>query len=60
MEQGQVWNLSDSNIQIGIVGKTLVHYKHLKGGTKRGKNLLIAIRTLEKYLEEQRAILQGK
>ena len=56
-ESGQVWQLEDSNLQIGLVGKTLVHYKHYKGNTKRAPISLAGKKVLEKYLKEKKAIL---
>ena len=57
MEEGQVWEMKDSNLRIGIVGKRLVHYKHFKQGTKRANHSLISIPVLEKYLQEHQALL---
>jgi len=57
LQSGQVWELADSNLQIGLVGKTLVHYKHYKGKTKRAPISLAAKYVLEKYLKENKAIL---
>jgi hypothetical protein len=56
-ESGQIWQLEDSNLQIGLVGKTLVHYKHYKGNTKRAPISLAGKTVLEKYLREKKAIL---
>jgi hypothetical protein len=60
LTQGQIWALTDSNLQIGMVGKTLVHYKHFKGQAKRANNSLTSIRVLKKYLEDNKAVLQAK
>ncbi len=49
--------MGDSNLQIDLVGKRLVHYKHYKGGTKRSPISLAGIDVLEKYLKENKAIL---
>jgi hypothetical protein len=56
-ESGQIWQLEDSNLQIGLVGKTLVHYKHYKGNTKRAPISLAGKTVLEKYLREKKAVL---
>jgi hypothetical protein len=56
-QTGQVWELSDSNLHIGTVGKTLVHYKHYKGGLKRAPISLAAKTVLEKYLKQNKAVL---
>lgn len=29
--KGQVWQLADHKLEIGLVGRTLVHLKHYKG-----------------------------
>ena len=56
-QSGQIWRLEDSNLQIGLVGKTLVHYKHYKGNTKRAPISLAGKTVLEKYLREKKAVL---
>jgi hypothetical protein len=56
-QSGQVWELADSSLQIGLVGKTLVHYKHYKGKTKRAPISLAGIKVLEKYLKVNKATL---
>ena len=56
-ETGQVWQLADSKLEIGLVGKTLVHYKHFKGDTKRAPISLSGKTVLEKYLKENKAVL---
>lgn len=57
LRSGQVWELQDSNLLIGLIGKTLVHYKHYKGKTKRAPISLTGIKVLEEYLKENKAIL---
>jgi hypothetical protein len=52
---GQVWRWNDSRVQIGLVGKTLVHYKHYKGGNKRPPILLSNKGVLERFLRENDA-----
>ena len=56
-QTGQVWALADSSVQIGLVGKTLVHYKHYKIKQPRVPTSLINKVKLEKFLKENRAIL---
>lgn len=55
---GQIWEMEDSRVQIGLVGKMLVHYRHFKG-TKpiRVPTSLAGIGHLEKYLRKNKAIL---
>ncbi|MEO7297812.1 MAG: hypothetical protein ABI042_04470, partial [Verrucomicrobiota bacterium] len=57
LQTGQVWELEGSNVHIGLIGKTLVHYKHFKGDTKRAPISLSGKTTLEKYLKEHKATL---
>jgi hypothetical protein len=57
LQQGQKWELTESNIQIGMVGKRLVHYKHFKGGLKRAPVSIASIAVLENYLQTNKAIL---
>jgi hypothetical protein len=54
---GQVWELPDSRLHIGLVGKTLVHYKQYQGQTKRAPVSLANKVVLEKYLIAQKAVL---
>lgn len=54
---GQIWQMEGSNLQIGLVGKTLVHYKHYKGQTKRSPISLSGKQALEKFLRENNATL---
>ncbi len=57
LQQGQKWELTESNIQIGMVGKRLVHYKHFKGGLKRAPVSIASIAVLENYLQTNKAVL---
>ena len=56
-ETGQVWQMDDSNLHIGLIGKTLVHYKHYKGTTQRAPVSLAGKTVLEKFLIEKKAVL---
>jgi hypothetical protein len=56
--RGQVWRWNDSRVQIELVGKTLVHYKHYKGGNKRPPILLSSKGVLERFLVENDAMLR--
>jgi hypothetical protein len=56
-QSGQVWKLADSSVQIGLVGKLLVHYRHFRAKQPRVPISLTSKVTLEKYLMENRAIL---
>ena len=55
---GQVWQLEDSSVQIGLVGKMLVHYKQFKGKKPiRVPTSLAGIGQLQKYLRQKKAVL---
>lgn len=54
---GQIWQMGDSNLQISLVGKRLVHYKHYKGQIKRAPISLAGKETLELFLQENQAVL---
>lgn len=60
LQTGQIWALENSNLHIGLIGKTLVHYKHFKENAKRAPISLIAKKGLEKYLKENKATLLQK
>ena len=49
--------MEDSNLQIGLVGKTLVHYKLFKGQIKRSPVSISNKDALERFLQEHQAVL---
>ncbi len=57
LEDGQIWQMGDASLQIGHVGKTLVHYKHYKAQTKRPPIRLSNKVVLERFLQKNDAIL---
>ena len=57
LQNGQIWQMQDSNLHIELVGKRLVHYKFYKGQTKRAPISLSGIGVLEKYLKQRKAVL---
>jgi len=57
LETGQIWQMGDANLHIGLVGKHLVHYKLFKGQTKRAPISLSGIGVVEKYLKTTKAVL---
>jgi hypothetical protein len=57
LETGQIWRVADLNLQVGLVGKLLVHYKLSKPDTLRVANSVSGIATVEKYLRTNKAIL---
>ena len=60
LESGQIWRMVDSQLEVGLVGKHLVHYKLIKGETKRTPTSLSAKKAVEKYLRENKAVLVNR
>jgi hypothetical protein len=58
-QTGQIWELEGSNVQIGLVGKLLVHYKHYRNNTHRVPTSLSSKVQLQKFLRAKKAILVG-
>ena len=56
-ESGQIWQMEGSQLEIGLIGKTLVHYKHYKGEMKRSPVSLLNKDALERFLQDKRAVL---
>jgi hypothetical protein len=56
-QSGQIWQMGDANLEIGLVGKRLVHYKHYKIQAKRPPTQLSSKGTLERFLQKRRASL---
>ena len=54
---GQVWQMEGVACHIGQVGKTLVHYKLLKGDTVRAPSSLGNKEVLTKHLKTKKAVL---
>lgn len=54
---GQVWQLGDSRIEVGFVGRTLVHYRQVKGTMPRPATQLSSQLSLEKELKAGKAVL---
>ena len=57
LEAGQVWRMTGMNLQVESVGKLLVHYKLGKPNAVRVSNSCNAIKTIEKYLKANKAVL---
>jgi hypothetical protein len=57
LEDGQVWHMAEANLEVGMVGKLLVHYKLGKPNAVRVANSCNAIKTIEKYLKANKAVL---
>jgi hypothetical protein len=60
LETGQVWRMAELNLQVGLVGKLLVHYKLAKPNAVRIPNSVSGKSTIEKFLKKNRAVLVRK
>ena len=57
LEVGQVWRMAEANLRVEMVGKLLVHYKLGKPNAVRVANSCGGIKTIEKYLKANKAVL---
>jgi hypothetical protein len=57
LETGQVWRMAEANLQVGMIGKLLVHYKLGRPNAVRVANSCSGIKTIEKYLKTNKAVL---
>ena len=57
LADGQVWRMAEAILQVTMVGKLLVHYKLGKPNAIRVPNSLNNIKTIEKYLKANKAVL---
>jgi len=57
LEAGQLWRMADMTLEVGMVGKHLVHYKLGKVGAVRIPNSCGGIKTIQKYLKTKKAVL---
>ncbi len=57
LEAGQLWRMAEANLQVGMVGKLLVHYKLGRPNAVRVANSCNGIKTIEKYLKANKAVL---
>ncbi len=60
LETGQIWQMADLNLEVGLVGKLLVHYKLAKPDAVRRANSVGGLATVEKYLKKNKAVLIRK
>jgi hypothetical protein len=61
LQDGQIWRVNDDDrVQIRLVGKRLVHYRHFKGGNVRPPTLFAGKEVLEKFLAANKAMLVTK
>ncbi len=57
LEAGQVWRMAELNLQVGLVGKLLVHYKLAAPNAVRVSNSVGGRAAVEKYLKANKAVL---
>jgi hypothetical protein len=57
LEPGQVWRMAELNLQVGLVGKLLVHYKLAAPNAVRVSNSVGGRAAVEKYLKTNKAVL---
>jgi hypothetical protein len=57
LEAGQVWRMTGMNLKVESVGKLLVHYKLGRPNAVRVSNSCNGIKTIEKYLKANKAVL---
>ncbi len=57
LQNGQVWQIDDSNLHIELVGKRLVHYKLFKGTAKRAPVSLSGVDALNRFLRQNNGVL---
>ena len=57
LETGQVWRMAELNLQVGLVGKLLVHYKLAKPDAVRTQTSVSGKRVVEKFLKKNKAVL---
>ena len=57
LEDGQVWRMAEAILRVTMVGKLLVHYKLGKPDALRVSNSVNTIKTIEKYLKANKAVL---
>lgn len=57
LETGQVWHMPEAHLQVGMIGKLLVHYKLGKPNALRVPNSCSGIATIQKFLKEKKAVL---
>jgi hypothetical protein len=57
VETGQIWRVGEQNLQVGLVGKLLVHYKLAAPNAVRVSNSVGGRAAVEKYLKTNKAVL---
>jgi hypothetical protein len=54
---GQIWRVGEQNLQVGLIGKLLVHYKLAVPNAIRVSNSVGGRAAVEKYLKSNKAVL---
>jgi len=54
---GQLWRMAEGDLQVGMVGKLLVHYKLGKPNAVRVPNSCNGIKTIKAFLKTKKAVL---
>ena len=54
---GQIWRVGEQNLQVGLIGKLLVHYKLAAPNAVRISNSVGGRTAVEKYLKTNKAVL---
>ena len=54
---GQIWRMADSDLQVELVGTTLVHYKLFRANIKRTPTSMSVKRVVVDYLKKNKAVL---
>ena len=57
LADGQVWRMTEADLRVTMVGKLLVHYKLGKQDAVRVSNSINSVKTIEKYLKTNKAVL---
>jgi hypothetical protein len=57
LKAGQLWRMPDAHLVVQEVGKLLVHYKLGKPDAVRVAHSCSGIKTIEKYLKTNKAVL---
>ena len=60
LAEGQLWKMAELNLQVGLVGKLLVHYKLAAPNAVRIANSVSGRATVEKFLKKNKAVLVQK
>jgi len=58
LADGQIWRMAETNLQVDMVGKLLVHYKLGKHNAVRVSNSIGSKTNIEKFLKKNKAVLQ--